>query len=228
MWLTLGDATQLVDQVALANSRVSARDLIPSSTCVWRGAGSAPDRVDLLLLSSRGCRANNTRTQNREPLHGRREVHPAEVGGQLEVADSARRSSLARGACTGSGANRVEDARKNAPACEWVGDLVFEPRLVVSRTPRVTRSGPQNVGTTRYVLTMGRRPPRSARRCPLRDTRASVTRPAKGEILVKVEVPSVRSTEPSTRGWRVRTRARFPSSTSVTRWPSVPWRSCRP
>jgi hypothetical protein len=79
--------------------------------------------------------------------------------------------------------------------------LVVEPRLVVSRTPWVTHSGPQNVGTTRYVLTMGQRPPRSARRCPLRDTRASVTRPAKGEILVKVEVPSVRSTAPSTRGW---------------------------
>jgi hypothetical protein len=161
-----------------------------------RGTGSAPDRDDLLLLSSRGCRVNNARTQNREPLHGRREVHPAEVGGQLEVASSAYRAPCGF-VCTGSGANRVEDARVHTRTC----GLVIEPRLVVSRTPWVTHSGPQNVGTTRYVLTMGRRPPRSARRCPLRDTRASVTRPAKGEILVKVEVPSVRSTAPSTRGW---------------------------
>lgn len=226
-WLTLDDATQLVDQVALANSRASARDLIPSSTCVWRGAGSAPDRVDLLLLSSRGCRVNNTRTIEPEapsrPAGGasRRSRWPARGCRQCT------RDPL-REACTGSGAKRVEDARFARPPCEWVGALVYEPRLVVSRTPHVTRSGPQNVGTTRYVLTMGRRPPRSARRWPLRDTRASVTRPAKGEILVKVEVPSVRSTEPSTRGWRVRTRARFPSSTSVTRWSSVPGRSCRP
>jgi hypothetical protein len=37
---------------------VLARDLIPS----LREAGSAPDRVALLLLSSRECRVNNTRS----------------------------------------------------------------------------------------------------------------------------------------------------------------------
>lgn len=96
------DATQHLDQVALVHSRIPTRDLIPSSHCFvgfGRGAGSAPDRVDLLLLSSPGCRGNNARTQNGEPLHGRREVHPAEVGGQLEVAGSAHR--LLRAAHTG-------------------------------------------------------------------------------------------------------------------------------
>jgi len=53
---------------------------------------------------------------------------------------------------------------------------------------------------------------------------ASVTRPAKGEILVKIEVSSVRSTMAPTRGCSVKTRARFPSSTSFTWWSSVPRR----
>jgi hypothetical protein len=69
-----------------------------------------------------------------------------------------------------------------------------EPRLVVSRTPQCHPPGAQRVGTTRYVLTMGRRPARSARGATLRCAAASVTRPAKGEILVQIEVPSIRPT----------------------------------
>jgi hypothetical protein len=42
---------------------------------------------------------------------------------------------------------------------------------------------------------MGRRPARSARGAALRRAAASVTRPAKGEILVQIEVPSVRPTD---------------------------------
>lgn len=64
----------------------------------------------------------------------------------------------------------------------------------------VTQPGAHRVGTTRYVLTMGRRSPRSARRAPYGVLGASVTHPAKGEILVKIEVPFIRSTKSPTRG----------------------------
>jgi hypothetical protein len=45
------------------------------------------------------------------------------------------------------------------------------------------------------VLTRGRRPARSARGATLRCAAALVTRPAKGEILVLIEVSSVRPTD---------------------------------
>lgn len=211
-----------VDQVALANSRVSARDLIPSSTSF--GGEPARRRIALTFCCFRlGDAAPTTRdTEPRAPSRptggaSRRSRWPARGCRQCT------KPTLAGGCMHrfGSESSRgCEGCARLRRACDFAG----EPRLAVSRTPRVTQSCPQSVGTTRYVRAMGRRPPRSARRRPLRDTRASVTRPAKGEILVKIEVPSVRSTEPSTRGWRVRTRARFPSSTSVTRWSSVPRR----
>jgi hypothetical protein len=179
------------DQVALANSRCPRTRSIPS----LRGAGSAPDRVALLPLSSRGCRANNARTQNREPLHSRREVHPSEVGGWRDRVQATHYSCLTS-CCAQVGSERVEDANvahANVRHC-------VEPQLVVSRTPHCHPPGPHRVGTTRYVRAMGRRPSRSATRRSLRNAGASVTHPAKGEILVEIEVPSVRSTMSPTRG----------------------------
>lgn len=99
--------------------------------------------------------------------------------------------SLARAsrASVGSGCEsrmRVVRTRRCAPG--------GEPRLVVSRTPHRHPPGPQCVGTTRYVLTVGRRATRSARGAALRRAASSVTRPAKDEILVQLEVPSIRPT----------------------------------
>jgi len=165
-------------------------------------------------------------TQNREPLHGRREVHPAEVGGQLEVAGSTHRSLTLASEDARTGWERVEsrmlrlrtEVRPRGPLGRGSpGSLSLPDTCCHHIEPAERRNNALRAS-------MGRRSPRSIRGRPLRDARTSVTRPAKGEILVKIEVPSVRSTEPPTRGWRVKTRARFPSSTSVTWWSSVPRR----
>jgi hypothetical protein len=143
-------------------------------------------------------------------------VHPYEVGGQLEGANG-HALSLARITRAGRERKRVEDVESCTRTCRSIG----EPRLVVSRTPQCHPSGPHRVGTTRYVLAMGRRPARSARGASLRSAAASVTRPAKGEILVQIEVPSIRPT--GSHAWETSDdqRCEVALVAVLTRWLSV-------
>jgi hypothetical protein len=65
---------------------------------------------------------------------------------------------------------------------------------------------------------MGRRPARSARGATLRCAAASVTRPAKGEILVQIEVPSIRPTD--SHAWEISDNERCEVAlvAVITRW----------
>lgn len=79
-----------------------------------RGAGICAGSRRPVAAFVPGMPRQQRATQNRKPLHSRREVHPAEVGGQLSGCRQCA-LSLLRGARTGSGANRVEDARVRQP-----------------------------------------------------------------------------------------------------------------
>jgi hypothetical protein len=176
LWRMRGRCNTTHDQVALANSRVFARD---RRLCVIRiaGAASAPDHAALLPAF------------DPEELNGSLPSAPSQPQGgaslrsrwpSSRVRTDARWLSCESVTRAGRERKRVEDAAGRTRTCAVGG----EPRLVVSRTPPCHPAGPQRVGTTRYVLTMGRRPARSAAGRALRCAAASVTRPAKGEILV--------------------------------------------
>jgi hypothetical protein len=124
------------------------------------------------------------------------------------------RAEIAR---AGREQKRVEDVVDRTRTWMTIG----EPRLVVSRTPHCHPPGPHRVGTTRYVLTMGRRPTRSARGATLRCAAASVTRPAKGEILVEIEVSSIRPT--GSHAWETSDSERCEVAlvAAIARWLSV-------
>lgn len=161
-----------------AGSRLGAGSRRP--VCHFRLGDAAP--------TTRGHRTESPFTA------GGRCILPKSVAG--ETGSKQRTDSCLTSCYAQVGSERVEDAdgtHANVRHC-------VEPRLVVSRTPRCHPPGPHRVGTTRYVRAMGRRSSRSTARRSLRNDGVSVTHPAKGEILVEIEVPSVRSTVSPTRG----------------------------
>jgi hypothetical protein len=159
------------DQVALANSRVFARD---RRLCVIRiaGAASAPDHAALLPAF------------DPEELNGSLPSAPSQPQGgaslrsrwpSSRVRTDTRYPLRESRAPVGSGSeSRMWSSRTRT--CAAIG----EPRLVVSRTPHCRPPGPHRVGTTRYVLTMDRRPARSVRDMLLTDHCALGNPPREG------------------------------------------------
>jgi len=89
------------------------------------------------------------------------------------------------------GSERVEDACSDVRLRESVNRR--EPRLTVSRTPSCRRTGLAWRRNTPYALRRAEAPHVRPLHAPYGNTAASVTRPAKDEILVmERQVPSVR------------------------------------
>lgn len=141
------------------------------------GLGSAPDHAALLLCFRPG---GAERLLTECPFTAARRCILAKSVAKLEGANGHALALLRERHARRSGAEASRGCGGRTRTCA----AGSEPRLVVSRTPPCHPAGAQRVGTTRYVLTMGRRPARSAAGRPLRSAAASVTRPAKGEILV--------------------------------------------
>jgi hypothetical protein len=132
-----------------------------------------------------------------EPLHVSGEVHLPNIGGQPKSTSDARVPLLRKGSHDG----REQASRGCSATLVETMCGCFEPRLVVSRTPHGHRTGPARRRNTSYVRSVGRSDPH-VRLCstPCGVLTASVTRPAKSEILVGIEVSSVRPNVRSVRG----------------------------
>lgn len=176
--------------------------------------GSAPDHAALLHAF---VPEERNSSEPRAPSHTRRgAISPQSVASSRVRADT--HSALLR---------ELRARRSGVDASRGCGlshanvRPVVEPRLVASRTPHGHPPGSHSVGTTRYVRSMGRRATRSARGATLRRAASSVTRPAKGEILVELEVPSVHPTESHAWDTSDDVRCEVALVAAVTRWLSV-------